>query len=915
MKNPLKLIILFSCLLLVTLWGCSSSDDPTDPGGGNPPPNEGSTALVGDDGNETTDFDSFEQVSLSLTDLDPLTSYTVEVNDNSKAVIGLYELVTDQYGQIDASSVLYDPEPGTYSVTVLETSISFDITVNEPTGLNFTPCDDQGDHLNNLDTGQGLFLKATGGTADATFHVYIAPNRYDWTEGMYLYDYSESIDELSFDGDGNLDVTNIWNSVNNIESAAFDIVIDMNMNGIYDSGDLLDGQIGVGFVVQETVPDKSIIDGHVVERLSSDSGYVYRDLYSVDENVYVYVNPVAKMQNLGGDRYVKWFIVPHQETWNDGDPLNPVTTPLGDTVQYGCTNAGRRLVWPAPLTPGQYDVVIDVNADGVYDKGQDFLDGYSGLGAWVGFTVQDEPETREWTVLVYADGEGGLSGTRSQYAQEIADNMNSNMYAGVLFDGDNSAGYADCKRYVCTPGQVIEDASYEEINMGHPLTLQDFLTWGIAKFPAEKYMVVLSNHGGSWFGEGHPVPNELWYEEGEKAMCYDNGDALNMYELEAVYRDLKSMVGDKLDVVWYQGCLMGAIEVAAISKDYFDFMVSHETVRFGSENTNKFPNVIQHMRGGPSAESMSNNCVTAESAPNSSLGVNHDLAHYDSVESAVKQFVDATVDHADFEDFRGNLITAMADVRRVAPPGTSGELEPYVQNCDMAHLFTLISESTDESIPATVREAANNVVVALAPLVELTMGNTGGLEGLNGTAIWLPRTAAEYNNFASEYSGFDFTSQTRWLSFLSNLWGVAYRIELTWGAQPSDLDSHLWDAQEPANHVWYSCHTCIPGASLDLDDTNGYGPENIRIEVLNDGPRDQYDYWVRRYSGSPGSEISTVKVFVGGSAAPAKTYFRSWADAQRGWHVFSIMTDTRTIIDVDEATPDVPSSRMEPGRK
>ncbi len=125
----------------------------------------------------------------------------------------------------------------------------------------------------------------------------------------------------------------------------------------------------------------------------------------------------------------------------------------------------------------------------------------------------------------------------------------------------------------------------------------------------------------------------------------------------------------------------------------------------------------------------------------------------------------------------------------------------------------------------------------------------------------------------------------------------------------------MWDAQSPANHVWYSCYTCIPGSSLDLDDVSGFGPENIRIEVLTDGPRDQYDYWVRLYSGSASTEMSTVKVFAGGAVAPAKTYYRSWDDSQRGWHVFSIMTDTRVIVDVDEVHADVPSSREEPLKK
>lgn len=419
MKIPAKLLLLLAALAFALALGCSS-DDPAapDPDPDPDPEPEPTTALLGDDGAETSDFESFEQVSMSLADLTPNTLYTIEVSDGSKAVIGTYELTTDADGNMDAASVLYDPEPGTYTVDVLGTEVSFDITVAAPIDVYYQPCDDQGTHINNVEVGTPLYLTAANGTPDAVVNVFVAPNRYDWVHGMYLFDYTEAVEELTFDASGVIAPTVIWQLPSIVEdSAAFDVIVDVNRNSIYDEGDYLDGRIGVGFVVQEPDVEKMLVDGHVVERLSSDIRYVYRDLFNVDENVYVYVNPVAKMRNLGGNRYVKWVIVPHQAVWNDQDPLNPVQTPLGDTVQYGCTNAGRRLVWPAPLTPGQYDVIVDVDADGVYDKGQDFLDGYSGPGNWVGFTVQEEPERKDWTVLVYADGEGGLSASRSAYAR------------------------------------------------------------------------------------------------------------------------------------------------------------------------------------------------------------------------------------------------------------------------------------------------------------------------------------------------------------------------------------------------------------------------------------------------------------------------------------------------------------------
>ncbi|MBC8426923.1 hypothetical protein H8E07_22640 [bacterium] len=484
--------------------------------------------------------------------------------------------------------------------------------------------------------------------------------------------------------------------------------------------------------------------------------------------------------------------------------------------------------------------------------------------------------------------------------------MDGDTYAGVLFDGDDGAGFTDCKRYICqSGGTVITDQDYGELNMGQALTLYDFLIWGIAKFPADHYMVVLSNHGGSWYGESHPVPNELDYDEPGKAMCYDNGDALNMFELERVFRDVKTLVGDKLDVVWYQGCLMGAVEVASISEDYFDYMVSHETVRYGSENTNKFPNLIAEINGNPGAGTAAGKAVTVETAPNSSFAASYDLSRYNALETEIRRFVDAALGHADWETFKGEISTILNTVRRVAPPGGAG-LDLYMQNGDLIDFFNKIAAATDRAVPESIRNAATAVSADAASLVDETDGNNEGLEGLFGVAIWLPRTAAEFNNYAGEYSGFDFATNTRWLQFLADLYGVAYRIELTWGGEPRDLDSQLYDAQDPFNHIYYGCMTCINGAFLDLDDTTSFGPENVRISFLTPGPRGVYEYMVRLWSGSQSEEISTVKVYRGGSLTPVKTYFRSWNDSQRGWHVFNIDVDTGGIVDVDTVLPDVP---------
>ncbi len=62
------------------------------------------------------------------------------------------------------------------------------------------------------------------------------------------------------------------------------------------------------------------------------------------------------------------------------------------------------------------------------------------------------------------------------------------------------------------------------------------------------------------------------------------------------------------------------------------------------------------------------------------------------------------------------------------------------------------------------------------------------------------------------------------------------RIVLTWGATPSDLDSHLVGptSGDSKFHVYYANDVYGSEVDLDVDDTSSYGPETITIRSIND---------------------------------------------------------------------------------
>lgn len=118
-----------------------------------------------------------------------------------------------------------------------------------------------------------------------------------------------------------------------------------------------------------------------------------------------------------------------------------------------------------------------------------------------------------------------------------------------------------------------------------------------------------------------------------------------------------------------------------------------------------------------------------------------------------------------------------------------------------------------------------------------------------------------------------------------------YRIVLTWGAFPHDIDSHLFVANPNAkgcrDEVWYLDKNDLPYASLDVDDVTSYGPETVKITKF--APHKYHEYWIRDFNFHPGQlgkSQSVVKVYRG--CRLIRTYRVPRNARTEYWHVFDI---------------------------
>ena len=131
--------------------------------------------------------------------------------------------------------------------------------------------------------------------------------------------------------------------------------------------------------------------------------------------------------------------------------------------------------------------------------------------------------------------------------------------------------------------------------------------------------------------------------------------------------------------------------------------------------------------------------------------------------------------------------------------------------------------------------------------------------------------------------------------------GAGVAIVLTWGSAPGDLDAHLTGPTDGGRfHVYYGNSGSLPNAphaQLDIDDTNGNGPETIRIAQERAGV---YRYSVHDFTngGSTASEAlansqAQVKVYRGGALVAE---FAVPAGGGTVWTVFEMSNGAITPV-------------------
>ena len=189
-----------------------------------------------------------------------------------------------------------------------------------------------------------------------------------------------------------------------------------------------------------------------------------------------------------------------------------------------------------------------------------------------------DDDAAQWTVLVYVMGDNDLEPFAVDDIFEMAE-AGSNEHLNIVTLIDRHPGYSDGEvgplgdfagTQLVHVGQdeILDAIDLGEVNTGSSDELAAFVSTGVTKFPAERYALVLWDHGAGWPGMG---PDET-----------DGDDILTLPEISSgISRGLQESGLERLDLIGFDACLMGGLEVANQVESLADVMVASEELEPG----------------------------------------------------------------------------------------------------------------------------------------------------------------------------------------------------------------------------------------------------------------------------------------------------------------------------------------------
>ncbi|MCB9422726.1 MAG: hypothetical protein H6667_23200 [Ardenticatenaceae bacterium] len=375
-----------------------------------------------------------------------------------------------------------------------------------------------------------------------------------------------------------------------------------------------------------------------------------------------------------------------------------------------------------------------------------------------------DPDLPDWTVMVYMNADNNLEAAGLLDFNEM-EAAPQNGQVNVLVQIDRAVGEAvseedwtGARRYRIQHDEDVTAVTSQlaaklgEVNMGDPLTLADFITWGAANYPANHYALILWDHGVGW--NGIAFDNDT--------ADFGQPDYLSLGDLAgALNRALPKAGVDKLDLIGFDACLMGQLDVFQTIAPFADFAVGSEELTPGSGWD--YRAVLGQLADEPAmdgerlAEQIAANFADYYTLvePDDFVTMTAvDLSQIDSVSTAVTQLAQTLTTNP------VQATSAVGDARSGAEAFArvyANEFDRYAA-VDLQHFASiLVQRSPDTAVQAAAEEVMGTVETAV-----IANEHGSGFKHAGGIAIYFPRQAQFYDAAYAQT-----TTNAAWNDFLT----------------------------------------------------------------------------------------------------------------------------------------------------
>ncbi|PKL42615.1 MAG: hypothetical protein CVV41_13785 [Candidatus Riflebacteria bacterium HGW-Riflebacteria-1] len=335
--------------------------------------------------------------------------------------------------------------------------------------------------------------------------------------------------------------------------------------------------------------------------------------------------------------------------------------------------------------------------------------------------VPASAQLKDWTVAVFLNADNNLDPFGVEDQKEMA-RVGSNANLNIVTLIDRERGPAQIN-YI-EKNNIVKIKDMGELDMGNYNELVKFARFVKENYPAKHYCFTIWNHGSGWKNKN---VNSIF-----RGISYDDSsnNHITNAQLTIATAEIAKILGQKIDILNMDACLMQMVEVGHAVKNSVRFMVASEELEPGKGAP--YDDILVGVKKGMTPEAFANNWVNAFAKSYNGGSQGHD----ESTQSAV----DMSKFGAMVDAINGLAKALMsgkysADVKAVLADTQKFD---FPENISLLHFAELLKArmSTNESI----KTACDKLLTAGKAAVT-NYKNTGySTKNAKGIAIYLPAT-------------------------------------------------------------------------------------------------------------------------------------------------------------------------------